>query len=389
MRRILIFSLAYYPHFVGGAEVAIKELTDRLGSDFEFHMVTLGKKSDPSEEKIGAVFVHRVGAVSALSKYLFAFTASIRGCRLHRQYAFDATWAIMANYAGFAALFFKLVHPKVPFVLTLQEGDPIDYIKRRVGLLYPLFKLIFKKADRITAISNYLATWAKEMGAISPVAVVPNGVDLGRFTNYDSLLRKIAPEGQARFMNGERGEMRRKWGFGESDTVLITTSRLVKKNGVGDVIEALRLLPETVKFVIVGAGQLEEKLKDDVARFGLTDRVVFAGFVAHEVLPEYLVASDIFVRPSLSEGMGNSFIEAMASGLPVIGTPVGGIVDFLNDRTTGIFCKPHDPKSIADAVTTLLFGPQLRATIVENAQKMVAERYDWEILVKQMKKILP
>ena len=177
----------------------------------------------------------------------------------------------------------------MPFVLTLQEGDPIDYIKRRVGLLYPLLKLIFKKADRITAISNYLATWAKEMGAISPVAVVPNGVDLGRFTNYDSLLRKIAPEGQARFMNGERGEMRKKWGFGETDTVLVTTSRLVKKNGVGDVISALRLLPETVKFVIVGVGELEKKLKDDVARFGLTGRVVFAGFVAHEVLPEYLV----------------------------------------------------------------------------------------------------
>lgn len=377
MKRILIFSLAYYPNFIGGAEVAVKEITDRLGGDFEFHMVTLGAKSDLPEEKIGNAFVHRVGAVSPFSKYLFPFRACKKACELHRENRFDSVWAIMANYAGFGALFFKLKNPMVSFVLTLQEGDPIGYIKRRVGVLYPLFKLIFKKADRITAISNYLATWAQSMNTKVPVTVVPNGVDLNRFQNPD-----------LRIKNGERAEMRKKLGFEETDTVLVTTSRLVVKNGVGDVIEALRFLPENVKFLVVGAGPLEKVLKASVEAYKLDKRVVFVGFMEHTHLPQYLHMSDIFIRPSLSEGMGNSFVEAMASGLPVIATPVGGIPDFLTDRVTGIFCKPHDPKSIADAVITLLFGPQLRATIIENAQKMVSERYDWNLVAGEMKNVL-
>lgn len=376
MKKILIFSLAYYPNFVGGAEVAVKEITDRLGGDFEFHMITLGVKSDLPEEKIGNVFVHRVGTVSTFSKYLFPFRACKKACELHRENIFDVTWAIMANYAGFAGLFFKLKNREVPFVLTLQEGDPIGYIKRRVGIFYPLFKLIFKRADRITAISNYLAQWARSMNPKASVTVVPNGVDVQRFMIHDS-----------GFMNKERVGMREKWGFEETDTVLVTTSRLVVKNGVGDVIESLRFLPENVKFLVVGAGPLEKTLKASVEAYKLSQRVVFTGFVEHTHLPQYLHMSDIFIRPSLSEGMGNSFIEAMASGLPVIATPVGGIPDFLTDRVTGIFCKPHDPKSIADAVTALLFGPSLRATIVENAQKMVAERYDWNLIAGEIKKV--
>lgn len=381
MKKILIFSLAYYPKFVGGAEVAVKEITDRLGGDFEFHMVTLGMSTDAQEQKVGNVFVHRVGVVSVFSKSLFPFTACKKALELHRTNQFDTVWSIMASRAGFATLFFKLLNPKVPFLLTLQEGDTKDYPGQRMGILrpflYPIFKLIFKRADRITAISNYLAKWAKEMGATTPVAIVPNGVDLNKFQNLDS-----------RIMNEERTKMREKFGFSESDTVLMTTSRLVVKNGVGDVIDSLRFLPENVKFLVVGSGPLEKALKASVEAYKLDKRVVFVGFVEHTNLPQYLHMSDIFIRPSLSEGMGNSFIEAMASRLPVIATPVGGIPDFLTDRETGIFCEPHDPKSIADAVTTLLFGPQLRATIIENAQKMVSEKYDWNLVAEKMKEVL-
>ncbi|MEN9614478.1 MAG: hypothetical protein RLZZ347_785 [Candidatus Parcubacteria bacterium] len=381
MKKILIFSLAYYPNFVGGAEVAVKEITDRLGGDFEFHMVTLGAEVDAQEEKVGNVFVHRVGVVSAFSKLLFPFTACKKALELHRKNQFDTVWSIMASRAGFATLFFKLLNPKVPFLLTLQEGDTKEYPGQRMGILrpfvYPLFKLIFKRADRITAISNYLAQWAREMGVIAPVSVIPNGVDVDKFSisNFQ-------------FSNGGREGMREKFGFSESDTVLVTTSRLVVKNGVGDVIDALRFLPENVKFLVVGSGPLEKALKASVEAYKLDKRVVFVGFVEHANLPPHLHMSDIFIRPSLSEGMGNSFIEAMTSGLPVIATPVGGIPDFLTDRETGIFCEPHDPKSIADAVTTLLFGPQLRATIIENAQKMVVEKYDWNLVAEEMKGIL-
>src|SRR6185503_20413006 len=95
MKKILIFSLAYYPHHVSGAEAAIKEITERI-SDIQFHMVTLRFAKDPREERIGNVFVHRVGLGSTyISKMLFPLLAALKAKRLHNEYQFEALWAMM------------------------------------------------------------------------------------------------------------------------------------------------------------------------------------------------------------------------------------------------------------------------------------------------------
>jgi glycosyltransferase involved in cell wall biosynthesis len=383
-KKILIFSLVYYPRFIGGAEVAVKEITDRIGKDFSFDMITL-RKDAARFERVGSVDVYRVGfgwragdnAILQrfkIYKYFFPFFAFLKALSLHRKNHYDAVWSIMANYAGFGALFFKLVHPSVPFILTLQEGDPFSYIKRRVGLLYPLFKLIFIKSDSVTAFSTYLADWAREMGAKGSITVVPNGVDVRKF-KVESL--KLKAEAQEK--------IKEDLGFENEDVVLVTTSRLVEKNAVGDIIESLQYLPGNVKLLIIGTGALERVLKTKVENLKLEDRVCFEGFVSHEKLPPYLWASDIFVRPSLSEGMGNSFIEAMAAGLPVIATPVGGIIDFLRDGETGLFCEVGNPKSIAQKVAKLMKDFESRDYIVRTAQKMVTEKYDWDFVAAQMK----
>src|SRR3989338_7534047 len=118
--------------------------------------------------------------------------------------------------------------------------------------------------------------------------------------------------------------------------VVITVSRLVKKNGVMDLIDAMRFLPESVHLLIVGTGELEDALKRIAADLGHAHRVHFLGHLSQDDIPPYLWASDVFCRPSLSEGLGNAFLEAMAAGVPVIGTPVGGIPDFLKDGETGL-----------------------------------------------------
>ena len=373
-KKVLIFSIAYYPHFIGGAEVAVKEITDRLVDDFEFHMITLGAKGDKSDERISNVFVHRVGSVSTISKYLFPFIGFFKAVDLHKKHHFQITWSIMANYAGFAGLFFKYLKPEVTSVLTLQEGDPILYIKKRVGVLYPLFKKIFTKADRIHAISNYLADLARDMGAKGRVDVVPNGVDISLFSKAIS--------------DDEKNSLARELGKKTEDIFLITTSRLVIKNGVGDIIKSLQYLPTNVKLLIVGNGVLEDTLKASVDAHKLSGRVLFVGFIHHADLPKYLAISDIFVRPSLSEGMGNSFIEAMSAGIPVVATPVGGIVDFLVDRETGLFCQVSDPKSIAECVKLLLSDKMLSTRLVENAQKMVLNNYDWSRIAILMREVI-
>lgn len=360
-KRILIFSLVYYPRFIGGAEVAIKEITDRLSpSEYEFDMVTLSK-GDSSYEKIGNVNVHRVGS----SKYFFTLRGFCKALSLHKKNKYDAIWSMMANYAGFAALFFKLRHPDIPFVLSLQEGDPIDYIKRRVRFVYPLFKKIFVKADVIQTISNYLADFARDVGGKN-VVVVPNGVDVSVFS---------AP------VITKEDEMAKL----TDDVFLITTSRLVIKNGIADIIKSLRFLPTNVKLLICGTGPEEKNLRTLVETTSVGSRVVFKGFVAQKDLPAYLKTCDIFVRPSLSEGFGNSFIEAMAARIPVVATPVGGIVDFLQDKRTGLFCAVSEPKDLALKVLIYLRDINLRDEIVDNAFEMVKEKYDWNLIACDMK----
>ncbi|MFC1613578.1 glycosyltransferase family 4 protein [Patescibacteria group bacterium] len=139
-----------------------------------------------------------------------------------------------------------------------------------------------------------------------------------------------------------------------------------------------------IKLLIAGVGKLENKLKKLTEILGLEKQVIFLGHIDQNELPKYLWVSDIFCRPSLSEGLGISFLEAMAAGLPVIATPVGGIPDFLDDGKTGLFCKTRDPKSIADAVSRLLKDKVLYDKISGNGLGLVKEKYDWDGISLQM-----
>jgi glycosyltransferase involved in cell wall biosynthesis len=373
-QRVLIFSLVYYPHYVGGAEIAVKEITDRISpEEVEFDMVTLNGGGELPVEKIGNVTVYRIAhSLRYYNKILYPIRAYLRAVKLHRQNKYHTAWAIMAN-AGFAALFFKLHFTKVRFVLTLQEGDPFSKIKRRIGPMYPLFKQVFRRADHITAISRYLGRWARDMGATAPIDLIPNAVDI-------ELFERRNPVTESR--------LREKLGKKEGDIFLITTSRLVLKNAVGDIIAALSYLPEQVKLIILGNGPLEAELKTQVNTLKLFNRVHFLGYIPHVELPPYLHISDIFVRPSLSEGLGNSFLEAMAAGLPVIATNVGGITDFLTDGQTGLVCEVGNPKSIAQKVEKLMKDKESREYIVGEARTMVKERYEWGKVSGEMKGVL-
>lgn len=377
-KKVLIFSLVYYPRFIGGAEVAVKEITDRI-HDIEFDMVTLRGQHESKEEKIGNIMVYRVGPkmgewsmyqriLFTISKYLYPFLAYTKAKKLEKLKKYDGTWSIMANYAGFAGLFFKLSFPKIPFLLTLQEGDPIPYIKRRVILVYPLFKMIFKKADKVQAISNYLSDFGKSMGFQGVPVVIPNGVDIAHFSKPSE----------------DRNVLRSKWRYTDQDIVLVTASRLVKKNGIGDSIDALTLLPEQYKLLILGTGKLEENLKSKVKELHVEHRVQFLGFISHQDLPAYLQSSDIFIRPSLSEGLGNAFLEAMAAKIPVIATSVGGIPDFLKEGETGLFCNVEDSESIKITVEKLQ-DARLKTKIVTQANDMVSRDYDWHTIARAMR----
>jgi glycosyltransferase involved in cell wall biosynthesis len=122
------------------------------------------------------------------------------------------------------------------------------------------------------------------------------------------------------------------------------------------------------------------------------NRLQFLGHVSHDEMPKYLKAADIFIRASRSEGMGNSFIEAMAAGLPVIATQEGGIADFLFDEkrnpdqpVTGFAVDKDAPEQIAKAVRHIMSHSEKVRAVVATAQQMVVEKYDWDLVAKDMR----
>ena len=362
-KRVLIFSLAYIP-FVGGAELAVKEIADRI-KNIDFDLITLRfDRKWAKQEKIGNVNVYRIRG----GKLLFPFLAFCKACRLNRKRKYDLVWSIMANRAGFASLFFKMWNPKAKYLLTLQEGDALNYPEKRMGLfkifIGGLFKKVFRKADHVQVISNYLADWARSMGVKAPMEVVPNGVDIKKLKTKNEKL-KI------------------------DEKIIITTSRLVYKNGVDSLISAVaelkNMAPEVnFKVQILGAGPEEKKLKELAKELGVENVVHFLGHIEPENVYEYLTKADIFVRASRTEGLGSSFLEAMGAGLPIIGTPVGGIVDFLKDGETGLFCEIDNPKDLAEKIKRLMNDESLSKRIAENGRQLVLEKYDWNRIAQQM-----
>jgi glycosyltransferase involved in cell wall biosynthesis len=393
MRKILCLCMTYYPEIVGGAEVAIKEITDRIDpSDIEFHMVTLRMNSNlPKEERIGNVTVHRIGFAQPnpspadikkfplhYNKLVYQFYAAWVAHRLHQKYRFDAVWSMMAHSTGVPGGLFKTLHPNVPYTLTLQEGDPPEYIEKLMRPFGPLFRRGFTTADRIQVISNFLGNWARKMGYRGDVVHIPNAVDTARFSTRP-------PETAVQKIKDSLGKK-------EGDVYLITTSRLVHKNAVDDVINALPLLPPHVHFVVCGLGADEAKLKALAVEKKVAERTHFTGRIEQPDLPAYLGACDIFIRASRSEGMGNSFIEAMAFGMPVIATQEGGIADFLFDEkrnpdkpTTGWAVDKDCPEQIAGATMDIISRPQKVEQVTLVAQQMALDGYDWELIAKRMR----
>lgn len=477
-KKVLIFSLGYYPKHVGGAEVAIKNITDRIDpTEIEFHMVALRYDSLlPKVEKVGNVLVHRIGFTKKgptmadlrrfplhLNKILFQFLATYKAAELHLKHRYDGIWAMMAHSCGVPAGIFKYFFPKVKYLLTLQEGDPPEKIEKMARPVWFLFKYGFSSADMLQPISTFLERWGRRMGFAKQSVLIPNAVNISHFS------KEYSQEDLEAFKVQIGKEL--------GDVFLISTSRFVYKNATDDVIRALALLPDNVKFIADGEGPDLDMLENlcnelglgaeflvyafgaradllqaiaselgmskSVRFFSLTNnpkgytfairgrgpdlrtlkraaldrgvqadltlpvhgveykdsglekkktRVIFFVQTGQEEMPKHMKSCDIAIRPSRSEGMGNSFVEAMAAKLPVIATQEGGIADFLFDATrnpdkptTGWAVDKDSPKQIAEAVRDIISDPKKVARVVETAREMVVRKYDWELIAKDMR----
>ncbi len=357
--RILIFSTAYLPH-IGGSELAIQHIAEYL-TDFDIDLVT-GKldTSDAPMEQIGRVRVFRAGGRWArftlvLPKLLMPLVMALTALRLTQRHHYRVFHAYQASQAAVAACLVQALNRSVPLVVTLQEGKELQ---RQSWLTRSIRQFVIRRANVLTAISGYLARYAQRYTK-SPVHIIPNGV------NIASLAALSRERAQA---------------------TILTVSRLVEKNNVANLIRSLVYVRESVsdaRLIIVGAGSLLANLRALAADLRIAGCVEFVGSIPHDELGVFLASATVFARPSLSEGLGSVFLEAMAAHVPVVASAVGGIPDIVRDGHTGTLCNPHDPTDIARAVTTLLIDPELRARFARDAYQFVQE-YDWSNIAGKM-----
>lgn len=374
-RKILIFSLAYYPSHVSGAEAAIYEITNRIDpSDIEFHLVTLLFDTNASrEEQIGNTHVHRIGFGGAyISKIIYIPLAAWTARRLHKTVRFDAMWSVM-TYMLLPVVLAKLLGVRVPHLLTLQDGDPYDKVFNRwfVKPVVPLLNHGLRTAESIQAISSYLAQWPKKHDSRVPVELIYNGANP----------RDIKAKFDQTIIENLRKELKKEAG----DILLINTARLVHQKAFDDIIRALPNLPEYVKLIIVGDGPEEESLKHLANKLGVRNRIFFVGSVDRSVVSNYRQVADIFVGPSRSEGLGNAFLSAMASRLPVVATHEGGLAEFVFDGETAWVIEKDSPEQIVKAVKDILENPEKVERITENARTMVLKKFDWDVIARKMR----
>ncbi|WP_033072976.1 glycosyltransferase [Sphingopyxis sp. MWB1] len=177
---------------------------------------------------------------------------------------------------------------------------------------------------------------------------------------------------RSRFCPGDRSEARRARGLGDAPA-LLTVGALIPRKGQALVIEALPMLPE-FHYWLAGSGEEESRYRALAARLGVAERVHFLGPVANADLPALYRAANIVVMPSVSEGLANAWVEALACGTPIVISDAGGAAELVTAPDAGRILSERTPAAIADAVRALHAAPPSPQRVAASLEG----RFDWD-----------
>ncbi len=185
----------------------------------------------------------------------------------------------------------------------------------------------------------------------------------------------------------EAETLRARLGVAQGERVVLAVGRLSAEKAHADLLSAFRLLPEAapgvkVKLVIVGDGPERGRLEAAAESHGLSDSVLFIGQVG-DVRP-YYAAADVLALPSHTEGSPYVLLEAMAAGLPVVATEVGGVPEMVSDEESALLVPARDPRAMAAALARVLTDGGLARGLAANASMLVATRYSPETYVRSL-----
>ncbi|HEU4748202.1 MAG TPA: glycosyltransferase family 4 protein [Gemmatimonadaceae bacterium] len=289
--------------------------------------------------------------------------------------AFDVLHCGNIRPVGYAV---RWTHQKlgVPYMIYVNGGDLLrerqkagrSELKRRTA------RSILGRAAGIVATSQWVAQLAsdvmEEVGVIAPppVAALDLGTDPIRF-----------------HPSRDTGALRRRWGVGDGP-IMITVARLVPHKGQDMGIRALSILSRDfpdLRYILVGEGHDEPRLRALAEAMGVTPRVGFVGPMRDDELPEAYATSTLYLGASRIdneinvEGFGISFLEAGASGVPSVAGDSGGVRSAVRDGETGIVVPPTDADAITGAIHSLLLNPARRAQMGRAARHAVETHYNW------------
>lgn len=356
----IVILAAFYEPYMSGAERMVKEIVERLGDKYEITLIT-GRydKANPKTEDRPTFKLIRVGVGhKQLDKLLYILLGALKVRKIRPKIAH----AIMESYAGMVLVLVKYLFPKTKRILTLQSGDLDDPSK--LGRVHQklTWKIIHRSPNIVTAISSALAKRAENLGVKKEnIFITPNGLD---FSDVPKKSEKIKNR-------------------------VICVGRLSWEKAHKYTLEAwtkvLKEFPDA-KLYFVGEGSERDDIEKQIKEFHLNNSVTLTGDLPNKQVLEELSKSEVFVCPSLAEGLGIVFIEAQACGVPPIGTRVGGIPDVIQHEENGLLIEPKNSEEIAKAIIRLLRDKELTNRLAEKGHK-TSRRFEWERIINEIDRI--
>jgi glycosyltransferase involved in cell wall biosynthesis len=375
--RILILNYEY-PPLGGGAAVAtaalVRELCNRgVSVDVVTSSPVVERRTSSRHEEIEQprlrlyrvrswrVGLHQAGMMGAASYLLYALPVVRRLIRTHR---YDAIHVFFSLPTG-ALLPFAGIG-QVPVIVSLRGSDVPGYdpynksIQYMHRLLLPLTRWIWRRANRVAPVCESLGRLSERTCPGLGYTVVPNGVDLELFHPAVEQVQDGSPK----------------------PVRCLAVARLVERKGLGELIHAFALLPRgEFELEIVGEGPDAQRLRGLTATLGIAGEVRFSGSLDRAALAERYRAADLFTLPSSAEAFGNVFAEALASGLPIVGSTVGGIPELVEHGVNGLLVDPGNPLSLAQAIQYVAKDPELRRQMRHRNRAKAEARLEWSQVV--------
>ncbi len=286
-----------------------------------------------------------------ISFFLKAFRISKNSDIIH------SYWSV----AGLVALVIKFIRP-TPIVFNIWGSD---ILFTKVPVLSIFYKLFLKQADAIVCESQHFKKQLTDFGLPGElIFVVPNGIDLDLFKPTDS------------------SSLRNKLDLSKNHKIFITIGSLINRKGHIYLLEAVPQiinLFNNAHFIIVGEGELRNFIEDKINHLKISSYVTLAGYQKPSTIAEWLNIADVFILTSLLEGNPNVILEAMACGIPVISTSVGGIEAMIQDGENGFLIPPKSSNSLAEQVIKILQSDKLKINMGQKARKTILNNYgDWK-----------